>query len=105
MKIFDNEKDLIAFKKKREEEKKILARICITVKLAIVLVGCTIVYFHDINWFSFFFGVLTYVLLDSVSCFETGRNFERDMYIRAMTPEEFDEYISDEDEDKDENSK
>ena len=103
MKIFDNEKDLIAFKKKREEEKKVLARNCIIIKLAIILVGCTIVYFHNINWFSFFFGVLTYILLDSVSCFETGRNFEKDMYIRSMTPEEFEDYVSDKDED--ENSK
>lgn len=103
MKIFDNEKDLIAFKKKREEEKKVLARNCIIIKLAIILVGCTIVYFNDIHWFSFFFGVLTYVFLDSVSCFETGRNFEKDMYIRSMTPEEFEDYVSDKDED--ENSK
>lgn len=101
MKIFDNERDLNEFKKKRAEEKKVLARNCIIVKLVIILIGCTIVYFNDIHWFSFFFGVLTYVFLDAVSCFETGRNFEQDMYIRSMTQEEFNEYVSD----KDENSK
>lgn len=101
MKIFDNERDLNEFKKKRAEEKKVLARNCIIAKLVIILIGCMIVYFCDINWFSFFFGVLTYVLLDSVSCYETGRNFEKDMYVRSMTQEEFDEYVSD----KNENSR